>query len=455
MKILVTGGTGLVGKRLCLKLVQEGHELFVISNSSQKSFSSRMSYPCHYLSWKNLSIPEGIDAVVHLAGESIAEGRWTDARKKSILASRVDTTNALYQAFEQAGYWPQVFIGASAIGIYGSNSEEELSEEAPLGADFLSDVCIQWEKSVSQFQEKCRLVQLRIGVVLDQRGGLLQKMEPIFCKSLGGVVGSGQQWMSWIHWQDLQQLFLFALNDNQFSGVFNAVSPQPVQNKKFTQDFASQLNVSAPFPAPSPALKLILGEMSQIALEGQKVSCDKVIQKGFTFLYPSLPEALANLYSWKTHPLDHMFFSDQYFPIERKKVYSFFSEVKNLQKITPDSLNFEVVSQSSPEVSSGTKINYKLRVHGVPIKWTTLIKKWDSPHEFIDTQEKGPYAKWHHTHRFSDLAQGTLMTDEVIYRVPVGWLGNTIGGWFVHKDVKNIFAHRTLMLDDIMRELSK
>lgn len=454
MKILVTGATGLVGKRLCQELILQGHKLVVISSSSPSSFSSRFSYPCEYISWESFDkAPGGVQAVIHLAGASLAEGRWSDRRKAEILESRTETTNKLYKAFTKAGYWPEVFIGASAIGFYGFHESHRFTEKDSPGSGFLAEVCQNWEKSQQAFQENCRLVQLRVGVVLDSRGGMLQKLEPLFSKGLGGVVGNGKQWMSWIHWKDLQKIILWALNSEDVSGRYNAVAQRPVTNKEFTISFSQQLGVMAPFPAPAFALKIVLGEMSQLALQGQNVSCEKLITTGFQFEFSDINSALKDIYSWKKKPQDQMFFSDQYFPVSRTRVYSFFSKAENLEKITPSSLGFKILSQTTPAMEEGTKINYKLKIHGLPIRWRTHIEEWDPNHRFIDTQEKGPYSKWHHTHSFVDFENGTLMTDEVIYRVPMGWLGNTFGGWFVKKDVNNIFSHRTSILDDLMPEI--
>lgn len=295
MKVMVTGATGLVGRQLCSSLLKRGHSIVVVGRQSEHEFRKSFLLPCDYQAWNNLT-PDGIDAVFHLAGDSIASAYWTTQKKKKILNSRVDTTKKLVKAFQNQ--WPSVFIGASAIGYYGHRPSEELNEDSSPGVGFLSEVCTTWENSSKEFEAHSRVVRLRIGIVLDKSGGFLSPQEKLFSLRLGGQVGNGKQWMSWIHIQDLINILIFAL-ENPISGAFNAVAPTPIQNKDWTKQFANTLKVKAFLNPPKFALKLLLGEMSALALDSQKVSSQKIQSKGFQFQFEDLKSALDDLYQKK------------------------------------------------------------------------------------------------------------------------------------------------------------
>ena len=295
MKVLVTGATGLVGKKLCTQFNQKGFDLTVIGTQSESKFRARFSLPCEYITWETLDTLSEINLVYHLAGEPIASGRWTSSKKNSILNSRTKTTEKLISAFKK-GHWPRGFIGASAIGYYGNRGDEILHEESAAGDGFLSEVCQKWEESAKPIKNHSSVAHLRIGIVLAKNGGFLKPMESLFSKGLGGPVGDGTQWMSWIHIDDLVNI-LIQLGDQSATGIFNGVSPKPVTNEEWTKAYAKQLRRPALFRAPAFALKWALGEMSHLALDSQRVSCDKVLNTGFEFEFPTIEEALKNLYS--------------------------------------------------------------------------------------------------------------------------------------------------------------
>lgn len=453
MKVLVTGATGLVGRQICSSLIKQDHQLVVVSTRDEETFRMDFTYPCQYFRWDALESLPPVDAVIHLAGDNISEGRWSQKKKAAILSSRVDTTQALIDSFKKNNQWPKTFISTSAVGIYGNRGDELLSEESPAGFGFLADVCKAWEQSTEELAQKCRLVILRVGVVLDARGGFLAKMEPLFSNGAGGRVGSGTQWISWIHHDDLVSLYLFALNQPKLVGTYNAVAPEPVRNKHWTAAFAEQLGVPSLFPAPAAALKLALGEMSAIALDSQNVMATKIQKAGFQFQHHNLEAALRDIYSWKKSPGQKIFFSEQWLPQTPERVFPFFSRPENLEQITPPFLNFKILQSSTPQVEAGTLIDYKLKIHGVPIKWRTKIEDWRPNQSFVDTQLKGPYKLWHHTHTFLPLSNGTLMQDRVIYELPLGWTGRVVASSFVEKDVKNIFKYRTKVIKEMGGQL--
>lgn len=301
MKVLVTGGTGFVGRPLLKRLIESQHEVVLLSRNSESAKNS-LGLPVQIFAWDPEAAPppkaayEGIDAIVHLAGESIAAGRWSEAQKKKILNSRTLSTRNLLKGAVEAKAQLKVIVAASAIGIYGDRGNNVLSENSPQGIGFLADVCRAWEKE-SQYPglESVRKVNLRIGIVLEQKGGALQKLLPIFKLGGGGPVGNGKQWMSWIHRSDLVEMILFSLTNENVTGLVNAVAPNPVTNAAFSRTLGTALNRPAFMPAPAIALKLAMGEMSELVLASQKVEAKKIQEAGFAFKFPKIQEALDDI----------------------------------------------------------------------------------------------------------------------------------------------------------------
>jgi uncharacterized protein (TIGR01777 family) len=235
-----------------------------------------------------------IDAVIHLAGAPVSQ-RWNAQTKRVIRESRVAGTRHLVQALARLRNKPQVLISASAVGYYGSRGDEVLAESAAPGDDFISGLCVEWEKeAVAAEALGIRVVRVRVGIALDMRGGALQKMLTPFRMGVGGRLGDGQQWMSWIHLDDLAAMFQFALT-NPVSGAVNGVAPNAVRNAEFTRALASALHRPAIFAVPGFALKLLLGEMRELVLASQRVTPQAATAAGFTFRYPELPGALADV----------------------------------------------------------------------------------------------------------------------------------------------------------------
>ncbi len=298
MKILVTGGTGFVGRLLVRKLIENNHEVVLLTRNPEVT-KNGLPLPIQLFKWDpQTSIPpkeayKGVEGIVHLAGESIAAKRWTDKQKKIILNSRVLSTRNLLKGIIDAGEKPKVIISASAIGIYGDRGNESLSEISPQGIGFLADVCRAWERE-SQYPglESVRKVNLRIGIVLGKEGGALQKLLPIFRLGAGGPIGNGKQWMSWIHREDLVELILYSLIHDNVSGAVNAVAPNPITNALFSTTLGKALHRPSFITTPSLALKIAMGEMAELVLSGQKVEAKKVCDFGFIFKYPKIKEAL-------------------------------------------------------------------------------------------------------------------------------------------------------------------
>jgi len=297
MKALVSGATGFVGQRLLEQLDNAA----VLSRDADKARQALSAHAVEAHSWDPRGGPppaaafEGVAAVFHLAGESVGEGRWNAAKKERIRASREQGTRHLVEAIAAlpAGDRPQVLVSASAVGYYGDRGDELLDESAAPAADFLSEVCQTWEAQSQRATELgVRVVNPRIGVVLGKGGGALQKMLTPFRLCLGGRLGSGYQYMAWIHLDDLVGLLFHAAGHDEIQGPMNAVAPGVVTNRQFTATLARVLGRPAIFPAPAFALKAMLGEFAEVLLASQRVEPKVALESGYEFRYAQLEPAL-------------------------------------------------------------------------------------------------------------------------------------------------------------------
>lgn len=455
MRILLTGATGLIGTRLSLRLFELGHDLVVLSRQPDQARNT-LALPAEHYAWSPEREPpasalENIDAVIHLAGEPIASGRWNDSKKERIRNSRVAGTRNLVQAIAhhaaRTGQEPRAFISTSAIGFYGDRGDESLTEASPAGMGFLPSVCEEWEAEALKLghlipHSRTRTVIFRIGIVLSPAGGALAELLPIFKSGLGGRIGSGRQWMSWIHIDDAIGAIAWAVDRAEAQGIHNLVAPKPVTNREFCETLASTLRKPCAFTVPPFALKIAKGEMGGLILESQRVTPERLLASGYSFEHPILSEALAGLLPVFHGDGAEEFQAHQWVPKNPNELFPFFSSEKNLEEITPPTLGFHVLGKSTDEIREGTLIDYRLRVHGVPMRWQTRIEEWSPNRSFVDVQLKGPYARWHHTHDFIPLRGGTLLKDRVIFKLPFGLPGTLVAGRFVRKDVHDIFNYR-------------
>lgn len=296
MKILITGGSGFVGTALCDQLVSRGHHLIVLSRSPAKAARKLPDGVRLIGSLDDVADTEQIDGIVNLAGEGIADRRWTESRKQALLSSRVGVTEALARLVDRLNHRPAVLVNGSAVGFYGDAGAAELTEASPAARrDFTYLLCDAWEKSARDIGRRgLRVCILRIGVVLG-RGGMLSRLLPLYRLGLGARLGNGQQWLSWIHLDDLLTLLVRCLEQNTAEGVYNAVAPQPVTYSRFHEALAAACHRPALFAAPALPLKLALGEMSVLLLGGQRVLPARLESQGFTFRYPSIDMALTAL----------------------------------------------------------------------------------------------------------------------------------------------------------------
>jgi uncharacterized protein (TIGR01777 family) len=300
MKVIITGGTGLIGSALAKNLVEENHEVIVLSRSPMKA--ENLPPAVQVVEWDAQSakgwghLADGADAIVNLAGENLAEGRWTDARKERILSSRVNAGRAVVEAVEGAKNKPQVIIQASGVNYYGPHHGQEIGEDTLAGDDFLAQVCVEWEATTAPVEERgVRRVITRSGPVLSTESGALPRMLLPFKMFVGGPVGSGKQGFSWIHLADEVAAIRFLIDNHAASGPFNLTAPNPVINAQFSQALGKALHRPAVMPVPAFMLKLIYGEMATVILEGQQAVPNRLTELGFTFQFPRVDGALQDL----------------------------------------------------------------------------------------------------------------------------------------------------------------
>ncbi|TVT39111.1 TIGR01777 family protein [Hymenobacter setariae] len=301
MKILITGGTGMIGQRLAELLLDHGHDVALLTREPSKSSHYRL------FGWDPAAgtidpaaLPYA-DCVVNLAGSNVAEGKWTASRKHEILRSRLDGLELLHRELAKPGHHVRTLLSASAIGIYGDRGDELLHENSPTAApadDFLADVVLQWEAAARGIGALgLRVVLPRIGIVLSPEGGALVPIAKTVRYGAGAPLGSGRQYMSWIHLDDMCRLLAQMVHDELWQGEYNAVAPNPVTNQEFTETLAQVMHRPLVLPkVPAFGLKLAMGEMSEIVLGSQRVSADKVLSQGFQFEYPLLKAALESFY---------------------------------------------------------------------------------------------------------------------------------------------------------------
>jgi uncharacterized protein (TIGR01777 family) len=305
VNVLVTGGTGFIGKALVERLAKENHRVVLLSRLSQPLETASHGI-VQAAQWDGKTIGpwvlglEGVDAVVNLAGESIGAKRWTKRRKMLLVDSRIEPTKALVAGIASAEKKPAVLVSASAVGYYGDIESGDVTETYPSGTDFLARLCERWEKEASRAEEYgVRVVRLRFGIVLETGGGALKKMMIPFRFFVGGALGSGRQWFPWVHRDDVVGAIVFSLTNPSISGAVNVTSPDVVTMSEFTQALGKAMHRPASARVPAFVLRIVLGEMARTVVSGQRVVSRKLQEAGYTFRYPRLDEALGAIVTWK------------------------------------------------------------------------------------------------------------------------------------------------------------
>lgn len=297
--VLITGGSGLIGRALSELLLAEGYKVFWLSRT--KNLSAKFpSYSWDYTKREiDTEILEEVDIIVHLAGDSIGSGRWTETKKEQIMSSRIDSTVLLLEALRELDIKPDVFISASAVGIYGNKTTENIYEEKDktVADDFLAQVCNEWEKAVEQISKTLgsRTVMIRTSMVLSPESEAFKKMYLPTKFGLGASLGSGKQYMPWIHIQDLCRIYLKAIQDTTLNGAYNASSPQQLRNREFMNTLSRVLKKPKLLPfIPGFIIRMMMGEAAEMVLGGSRISSKKIQEKGFKFLYDNAEDAIRN-----------------------------------------------------------------------------------------------------------------------------------------------------------------
>ena len=296
--ILLTGGTGLIGTQLTKALLAKGYQVSHLDRKPGKNPKVKTYLLDIDKGEIDATCINGVDTIVHLAGAGIVGKRWTDERKKEIINSRTQSIGLIYDLLKKKNHLVKSVISASATGYYGDRADELLTEESAPGSDFLAEVCIKWEQAADAgLDTGLRVVKLRTGVVLDKNGGALPQLANPIKWGIGSPMGSGKQWMPWIHWKDVVKLYLYAIENSALKGVYNMTGPNPVTNQELTKAVAKQLRKPLWAPnVPEFVLKLILGEMRAVVMESDRTSAQKIEDAGFKFDFPELQDALKDIY---------------------------------------------------------------------------------------------------------------------------------------------------------------
>ncbi|HUM51919.1 MAG TPA: TIGR01777 family oxidoreductase [Chitinophagales bacterium] len=294
-KIIISGGTGLVGKRLTTLLKEKGYEVNILCRNPKNPNEYKWNIEANFIDEK---VFENAIAIIHLAGAGVADKRWTDERKQEIIDSRVKSTQLLFQYLAKEKHQIQTFISASAVGFYGDRKNELLIEASSNGTGFLAEVCQLWENEVEKIASlNIAVSKIRIGIVLSKDGGALPKLDFPIRFGIGAYIGNGKQFVPWIHIDDLCQIFIHLLKHKNIKSTYNACAPDVKTNKKMSQTIAHVLHRPfIPFPAPSFIIKTVLGEMANMLLMSNNCTADKIKNTGFVFQFPTLEKALENIY---------------------------------------------------------------------------------------------------------------------------------------------------------------
>lgn len=462
MNILFTGASGWIGRNLVLRLLRDGHAVRALERSADRARAA-LGAEVSLADYSDGSIRDAVewaDAVINLAGAPVLGARWSASRMKELYDSRVGVTRRLVDAIAAARDKPEVLLSASAIGYYGDRGDRAVDELARPGDGVLAELCRDWEAAAHAARASgVRVATLRVGVVLGRGGGALASMVRPFRVGLGGRVGSGRQFVSWIHLEDLLEVFATAASNQLYAGPINCVAPDPARNRDLARGIGAVLGRPAAVPAPELALRLLVGKGASVLTDSIRVRPAALTELGFRFRFPELDDALVDCLGdggprialadrWPETPYlarraPRYQLADRVLvdaPID--EVFRFFSAPENLGAITPPSMSFRIESPLPIDMREGAEIDYRIAVGPLPMRWRTRIQAWEPGARFVDSQERGPYRSWWHEHGFAADGDRTWVTDRVYYAPPLGVLGRIANAVLVRRQLAEIFAYR-------------
>ncbi len=464
MRIFVTGATGFIGRALVLRLLRDGHEVQAWSRSQAKARAA-LGADVDVAGGDDLALVraiDGCDAVVHLAGEPVLPGRWTRTRKAALVRSRVGFTHRVVAACQAARRPPAVLVCASAVGIYGDGGDTALTEQSPAGTGFLANLCKRWEEAAGAAHDQ-RVASVRIGIVLGRGGGALASMLPLANAGLLGPMGSGRQYLPWIHIDDLTEALISGLQDPRFEGPINLVGPDPVPQAEFARAIGRALGRPAFAPAPAFAIRAMLGEASMALLEGQRAYPERLRELGFEFRFASLDAALADIVDdddaanvrpfdgmlqdaagldyLRENPPTHELTAQIRVPVPISEAWRFFSNPDNIGPLSPPDYAMEL--DKDVLLAEGARFTHGMSLGPVPLKWHGRFVAVAPGERFVDVQDGGPWRTFWHEHRFeADGPDHTILHDRVLLRAPAGLIGRIAMPLALIPRLCTLFAYR-------------
>lgn len=440
-KIIILGGSGFIAQELGIILAQKNYEIIIYTRNLKNTY---LSFPAQIRYWDGKEINDDLSdiyGIINLCGEGVFNKPWSKEFIQKLYDSRINPTKAVVQAVKK--YPVKVVINASAIGYYGNNQE---ADEHSLPADgILADICKKWEQEAFGMASSTRLVTTRFAVVLGLSGGAFASLLDLYALGFGACIGDGKNPGNYVHIEDVARFLVYALENEDISGIYNLVAPDNSSQNEFHKQLCSYTRSFAFMKIPEFMCKLILGQRANMLTQNCLVKSNKIPQTSFKFKFSNTKIILADLFSKRIHKKSHFYAKAIYLNANIKELWSFVSDEKNLETITPHWLNFKVLHKSTSCLQKGTIITYKLKLKAIPISWQSLITDWQEESLFADKQIKGPYGLWHHQHLFIPLQNGTLMYDYIDYDPPL-WPFGEVALWMIKKDLKQIFDFRSKLL---------